>query len=101
MEVPHTTGVPAALIRLALDTLVTEEPASLVFLQAVRSLVASGRAVVQMLEQDGLLLSTDSDGRHKAVVRVINRQRVRWWHLPADMFRGASTFYTLLAKHPG
>ena len=41
----------------------------------------SQRALVQMLEQDGLLLSTDSDGRHKAVVRVINGQRVRCWHL--------------------
>jgi hypothetical protein len=38
-----------------------------------------------MLEQDGLLLSTDSDGRHKAVVRVINGQRVRCWHLPVHV----------------
>jgi hypothetical protein len=45
----------------------------------------SQRALVQMLEQDGLLLSTDSDGRHKAVVRVINGQRVRCWHLPAQV----------------
>jgi hypothetical protein len=37
------------------------------------------RALVQLLEQDELLVSTDSDGRHKAVVRVINGQRVRWW----------------------
>ena len=50
MEVPHTTGVPAALIRLAQGTLVTEERASLVFLQAVHSFVASGRAVLHNLE---------------------------------------------------
>jgi len=29
----------------------------------------SQRALVQMLEKDGLLLSTDTDGRHKAVLR--------------------------------
>ena len=127
-------------LALAQGTLVTEERASLVFLQAVRSLVASGRAVVQhleadsqemttaqvliggidhtgtylmtpttydlvceykrragqsvpwsqralvqMLEQEGLLASTDSDGRHKAVVRVINGQRVRCWHLSVQV----------------
>jgi hypothetical protein len=130
------------LIRLALAQvhLVTEERASLLFLQAVRSLVASGRAVLQnleaesqemttaqaligsvdrngtylmtptaydliceyrrkaghmvpfsqralaqMLEQDGLLISTDADGRHEAVLRYINGQRVRCWHLPANI----------------
>ncbi len=126
---------------LAQGTLVMEERASLVFLQAVRSLVASGRAVlhdleggtpevtpsqvliggfdrtgtylmtpttydlvceykrragqgvpwsqralVQMLEQDGLLMSTESDGRHKAVLHAINGQRVRCWHLPVHVF---------------
>jgi hypothetical protein len=45
----------------------------------------SQRALVQMLAQDGLLVSTDSDGRHKAVVRVFNGQRVRCWHLPVDV----------------
>ncbi len=130
------------LSRLALTqgTLVTEERASLVFLQAVRSLLASDRAVlhnleggtpevtpnqvliggfdhtgiylmtpttydlvceykrragqvvpwsqralVHMLEQDGLLVSTASDGRHKAVLRVINGHRVRCWHLPVHV----------------
>ncbi len=43
------SSVPAALIRLALGTLVTEERASLVFLQAVRSLLASSRAVLHDL----------------------------------------------------
>ncbi len=131
-------------LALAQGTLVTEERASLVFLQAVRSLVASGRAIlhdleggtpevapaqvliggvdrtgtylitpatydlvceykrragqvvpwsqralVQMLEQDGLLVSTDTDGRHKAVVRVINGQRVRCWHLPVHVLGNA------------
>jgi len=32
----------------------------------------SQRALVQLLEQDGLLVSTDSDGQHKAVLRAIN-----------------------------
>jgi hypothetical protein len=128
----------------AQGTLVTEERASLVFLHVVRSLVASGRAVlhnldggppdvtpnqvviggfdrtgtylmvptaydlvceykrragqvvawsqralVQMLAQDGLLVSTDSDGRHKAIQRAINGQRMRCWHLPPDIFSGA------------
>ena len=128
-------------LALAQGTLVMEERASLVFLQAVRSLLASGRAVlhnldggtpdltpsqvliggvdrtgtylmtpttydlvceykrragqvvpwsqralVQMLEQDGLLVSTDSDGRHKAVLHPINGQRVRCWHLPVHVF---------------
>ena len=45
----------------------------------------SQRALVQMLEQDGLLVSTDADGRHTAVVRVINGQRVRCWHLPVQV----------------
>ena len=45
----------------------------------------SQRALVQMLEQDGLLVSTGSDGRHKAVLRAINGHRVRCWHLPADV----------------
>ncbi len=45
----------------------------------------SQRALVQMLEQDGFLVSTDSDGRHKAVIRIINGQRVRCWHLPVDV----------------
>jgi hypothetical protein len=128
-------------LALAQGTLVTEERASLVFLQAVRSLVASGRAVlhdleggtpevapaqvliggvdrtgtylmtpttydlvceykrragqmmpwsqralVQMLEQDGLLVCMASDGRHKAVLHGINGQRVRCWHLPVHVF---------------
>ncbi len=128
-------------LALAQGTLVTEERASFVFLQAVRNLVASGRAViqdleaesqeittaqvliggvdrtgsylmtpttydlvceykrragqivpwsqralVQMFEQDGLLVSTDSDGRHKAVLHPINGQRVRCWHLPVHVF---------------
>jgi hypothetical protein len=130
------------LTRLAIlqGGLVTEERASRLFLQAVRSLVASGRAVLQnleaetqemttaqvligafdrngtylmtptvydlvceykrkagqtvsfsqralaqMLEQDGLLVATDADGRHKAVLRYINGQRVRCWHLPPNM----------------
>jgi hypothetical protein len=126
-------------LALAQGTLLTEEPASLVFLKAVRSLLASGRAVLQdlqadsqemmtaqvliegfyrtstylmtpttydlvceykrragqtvpwsqraceILEQDELLVSTDSDGRHKAVVCVINGQRVRCWHLPVQV----------------
>jgi hypothetical protein len=38
-----------------------------------------------MLEQDGLLVSTDRDGRQEAVIRVINGQRVRWWHVPVDL----------------
>jgi hypothetical protein len=41
--------------------------------------------LVQLLEQDGLLLSTDSDGRHTAMVRVINGQRLRWWQLPVTI----------------
>ncbi len=45
----------------------------------------SQRALVQMLEQDELLLSTDNDGRHTAVVRAINGQRVRCWHLPVHV----------------
>ena len=45
----------------------------------------SQRALVQMLEQDGLLVSTDADGRHTAVVRVINGQRVRCWYLPVQV----------------
>ncbi len=50
----------------------------------------AGRAVEPagagaMLEQDGLLVSTDRDGRQEAVVRVINGQRVRWWHVPANL----------------
>ena len=45
----------------------------------------SQRALAQMLAQDGLLISTDADGRHTAVLRSINGQRVRCWHLPADM----------------
>ncbi len=45
----------------------------------------SQRALVQLLEQNGLLVSTDSDGRHKAVIRVINGQRVRCWHVPVDL----------------
>ncbi len=45
----------------------------------------SQRALIQMLEQDGLLLSMDSDGRHKAVQRSINGQRVRCWHLPVQV----------------
>ncbi len=130
--------------RAGVGTLVTEERASLVFLQAVRSLLASGRAVlqnleaefqemttaqvliggfdgmgtylmtpttydlvceykrragqvvpwsqralVQMLEQDGLIVSTDGDGRHKAVLRAINGQRVRCWHLPVHVLGNA------------
>jgi hypothetical protein len=43
------------------------------------------RALVQMLAQDGLLMSTDRDGRHKAVVYVINGQRMRCWHLPVQV----------------
>ena len=42
-------------------------------------------ALVQMLEQDGLLVSTDSDGRHKAVLHAIKGQRVRCWHLPVHV----------------
>ncbi len=49
----------------------------------------SQRALVQMLEQDGLLASTDRDGRHKAVVHVINGQRVRCWHLPVQVLENA------------
>ncbi len=45
----------------------------------------SQRALAQMLAQDGLLVSTDADGRHTAVLRYINGQRVRCWHLPANM----------------
>jgi hypothetical protein len=45
----------------------------------------SQQALIQMLEQDGLLMSTDADGRHKAIVRVINGQRVRWWQLPVTI----------------
>ncbi len=42
----------------------------------------SQRALVQMLDQDGLLVGTASDGRHKAGLHAINGQRVRCWHLP-------------------
>ncbi len=49
----------------------------------------SQRALVQMLEQDGLLVNTDADGRHTAVQRSINGQRVRCWHLPADLLARA------------
>ncbi len=49
----------------------------------------SQRALVQMLAQEGLLVSTDADGRHTAVQRSINGQRVRCWHLPADLFAHA------------
>ena len=45
----------------------------------------SQRALIQMLEQDRLLLSMDSNGRHKAVQRSINGQRVRCWHLPVQV----------------
>ncbi len=45
----------------------------------------SQRALAQMLEQDGLLVSTDADGRHKAVLRYINGQRVRCWHLRTNI----------------
>jgi hypothetical protein len=49
----------------------------------------SQRALVQMLEQDGLLVSTDSDGRHTAVLHPINGQRVRCWHLPIQVLGNA------------
>jgi hypothetical protein len=49
----------------------------------------SQRALVQMLEQDGLLVSTASDGRHTAVLHPINGQRVRCWHLPIQVLGNA------------
>lgn len=42
-------------------------------------------ALVQMLEQDGLRVSTDRDEHHKAVLRSINGQRVRCCHLPVHV----------------
>ncbi len=49
----------------------------------------SQRALVQMLAQDGLLMSTDCAGRLCAVQRVINGQRMRCWHLPVQVLENA------------
>ena len=32
-----------------------------------------------------VLVSMHRDGRHKAVLRAINGQRVRCWHVPTDV----------------
>ncbi len=59
--------------------------------RAVQVVPWSQRALVLMLEQDGLLVSTDSDGRHKAVVRAINGHHVRCWHVARPRTRGVGT----------
>jgi hypothetical protein len=62
----------------------------------------SQHALVQMLEQEGLRVSTASDGLHKAVVRVINGQRGRCWHLSFQVCEiGETRKWIKTAVHQG